>query len=130
MAARPRRSVRTTRAGMPAARNSATAAAGERSPCTQIAAPLGPPSGRLGASGSSARLCGEAARARPASASAPDALARQLAAQGPGRDDHGHDRDERRDEQAERERLRHPACIGSRSGRLQSNIRSPSISSP
>ena len=45
----------TTVAGMPAARSRATAAAGERSPCTQIAAPLGPASGRLGASGASAR---------------------------------------------------------------------------
>ncbi len=42
---------------MPAARNSATAAAGERPPCTQIAAPFGPLSGRLGASGSRGRFC-------------------------------------------------------------------------
>ena len=98
---------------MPAARNSATAAAGERRPCTQIAAPFGPPSGRVGASGSSARPCVNGPGATSERASL-HALARQLAAQRPGRDDHGHDRDEHGDEHAEGERLRHPASIGSR----------------
>jgi protein ImuB len=47
---------------------------------------------------------------------AADALTRELAAQRPRGCDDRHHGDERGDDQTERERLRHPICIGSRAG--------------